>query len=175
MKTLLLFILLLASGAIAGSAVDNPPTAPTAADYTLTEIASGFDNALFVTNAGDGSGRLFVGEQTGFILIILPDGDVLFDPFLDISEMLSNDVSQGGYTERGLLGMAFHPQYRENGRVFISHTDAVGDSILAEYRVDSSDPNRLDPTVVVKCCASPSPTTITTPGISPSPPMARSS
>lgn len=145
MKTLLLFILLLASGAIAGSAVDNPPTAPTAADYTLTEIASGFDNALFVTNAGDGSGRLFVGEQTGFILIILPDGDVLFDPFLDISEMLSNDVSQGGYTERGLLGMAFHPQYRENGRVFISHTDAVGDSILAEYRVDSSDPNRLDP------------------------------
>ncbi len=46
----------------------------------------------------------------------------------------------------GLLGLAFHPAYAENGLFYIDHTDGAGDSVLAEYRIDPVDPNRATPT-----------------------------
>jgi glucose/arabinose dehydrogenase len=71
-------------------------------------VASGLSSPLGVVNAGDGSGRLFILEQTGRIKI--HDGaQVLATPFLDVSAL----VSCCG--ERGLLGLAFHPDYRTNG------------------------------------------------------------
>lgn len=112
--------------------------------YWWIPVVSGLDNPLFLTHAGDGSGRLFVLEQTGFVLII-ENGELREEPFLDISMLLSLDVFTGGYTERGLLGMAFHPDYANNGLFFISHADENGNSVIARYQVSADDPNRADP------------------------------
>lgn len=130
--------------------------APNPALYAWEEVAGGFDRPLFVGHAGDGSGRLFVMEQTGFILIV-EDGVMRPQPFLDISQMLSDDVFRGGYTERGLLGLAFHPDFAQNGTFFISHTDLEGTSVLARYQVMARDPNRADPASRVELLRVPQP------------------
>jgi len=100
----------------------------------LDLVASGLSNPVLVTSARDGSGRLFVVEQTGRIRIIAADGTLLATPFLD----LSGSVSKGG--EQGLLGLAFHPSYATNGKFYVDFTNAAGDTAINEYRV-SSDPN----------------------------------
>jgi glucose/arabinose dehydrogenase len=92
---------------------------------------------LLVINAGDGSGRLFVVEQTGQIKI-LKNGKVAPVPFLD----LSASVSRGG--EQGLLGVAFHPNYRSNGKLYVSYTDLNGNSVIREYRVSTASADRVD-------------------------------
>jgi glucose/arabinose dehydrogenase len=112
--------------------------------YRLVEIANGFDRPIYVTHAGDGSGRLFVVEQSGQIKII--DGDtVLAAPFLDVSGLISQSALSGSYTEQGLLGLAFHPEYATNGVFFVDYTDRSGNTVLARYRVAADDPNRADP------------------------------
>jgi glucose/arabinose dehydrogenase len=101
----------------------------------LEPVAEGLEQPVFVTHAGDGSERLFVVEQAGRILI-LDGGELLEEPFLDITE----DVGAGG--ERGLLGLAFHPAYADNGRYFVHYTRAEdGASVIAEFEV-SPDPDR---------------------------------
>ncbi len=112
--------------------------------YEWVPVVEGLDNPLLVRSANDGSGRLFALEQTGFILVI-ENGDYIFEPFLDISQRFSLDVFTGGYSERGLLGLAFHPNYAENGLFFVSHTDENGHSVIARYRVSESNHNRADP------------------------------
>ena len=114
------------------------------APYRLAEVASGFSRPLDLTHAGDGSGRLFVVEQSGKIKIV-QDGQVLPEPFLDVSGLISPEALGDGYTERGLLGLAFHPNYAENGLFFIDYTDHDGHSVIARYRVSDDDPNRADP------------------------------
>lgn len=91
-------------------------------------VTSGLENPLFLTQAGDGSGRLFVVEQPGRIRVL--EGHALLPaPFLDITKQ----VLSGG--ERGLLGLAFHPDYRRNGRFFVNYTRKQdGATVLAEYR-----------------------------------------
>ena len=116
--------------------------------YQWVEVVSGLENPLLVTNAGDGSGRLFVVEQTGSIWVI-QDGQLSEQPFLDVSSLLSSDVFRGGYTERGLLGLAFHPDYENNGLFFIDHTDVNGNSVVARYEVSADDPNIADPSSAV--------------------------
>jgi glucose/arabinose dehydrogenase len=81
----------------------------------------------FVTNAGDGSHRLFAVEQVGQIIVISADGSVVGQPFLDLRDL----VSFGG--ERGLLGLAFHPDYAANGRFYVDYTDLDGNSVVAEF------------------------------------------
>jgi len=99
----------------------------------LTQVGSGYSLPLYVTNAGDS--RLFVVEQRGKIKI---NGG---GTFLD----LSGKVSQSGF-ERGLLGLAFHPDYKNNGRLYVNYTRASdGRTIVAEYRRSASDANRADP------------------------------
>ncbi len=119
---------------------------PDAQNVQLTLIADGFDRPLFVTHGGDGSGRLFVVEQAGIIRII-EKGKVLEEPFLDVSHLTDwlfvyDKIS--GYSENGLLGLAFHPSYHENGYFFIYYTDNEGDSILTRYQVNETNPNRAD-------------------------------
>lgn len=125
----------------------------------LEEVASGMTSPVALTHAGDGSGRLFVVDQIGKIWII--DGGTLLPvPFLDISAELP--TLSGFYDERGLLGLAFHPDYANNGRFFVQHSvprtggpdDPCSDpnnfiagchaEVLAEYSV-SGDPNVADP------------------------------
>jgi len=114
---------------------------PDPALVTYTQVAGGFDRPLFVTHAGDGSGRLFVVEQTGRIWI-LEDGARRETPFLDLSASVT-PIS--GYSEQGLLGLAFHPAHAGNGRLFVSYTDHQGTSIVAEYAVAGNDPNVANP------------------------------
>lgn len=100
----------------------------------LEEIASGFEDPITVVNAGDGSGRLFVVEKAGRIMVI-KDGVVLDNPFLDIRARVV-EVGQ----ETGLLGLAFHPNYEDNGRFFLNYTTIDADvdaSGLADGRRDS--------------------------------------
>jgi glucose/arabinose dehydrogenase len=96
---------------------------------------------VHIANAGDGSGRLFVVEKRGRILI-LRDGAILPTPFLDISEQVNSKGS-----EQGLLSVAFHPKYAENGRFFVNRTALDSSSVSEEYRV-SADPNVAERTPV---------------------------
>jgi glucose/arabinose dehydrogenase len=91
----------------------------------------------------DGSGRLFVIEKVGRIRIIQND-HLLDTPFLDISDRVGSSGN-----EQGLLGLAFHPKYQENGRFFVNYTDTKGDTVIARFQV-SSDPNVADPNSEVK-------------------------
>lgn len=113
--------------------------------YQLVPVASGFSRPLYVTHAGDGSGRLFVVEQGGAIRVI-KDGVVLAQPFLDVSGLISREALEDGYTERGLLGLAFHPGYADNGWLYIDYTDVNGHTVVARYTVSADDPDRADAT-----------------------------
>lgn len=109
--------------------------------YTWQMIISGLQRPVDLQT--DGSGRLFVLEKPGRIRIIEND-QLIETPFLDISDR----VGSGG-NEQGLLGLAFHPQYAQNGRFFVNYTDKNGDTVLARFQV-SSDPNVADPNSEVK-------------------------
>ena len=98
-------------------------------------VTEGLGTPVFLaTPAGDT--RLFVVEQQGRIRIV-ENGTLLPTPFLTIA-----NLSAGG--ERGLLSMAFHPGYAQNGFFFVNYTDARGDTRVERYRV-SADRNRADP------------------------------
>jgi uncharacterized repeat protein (TIGR01451 family) len=97
-----------------------------------TVIASGFTQPVQVIHAGDNSQRLFVVEQTGLIKIIHPDRSIT--TFLNIDPR----VLSGG--ERGLLGLAFHPQYAANGYFYLDYTDNDGNTTISRFQV-SSNPN----------------------------------
>ncbi len=105
--------------------------------FVLKPVATGLSAPLSVVSAGDGSGRLFIAQQDGLIRIL--DGQQLNStPFLNISSL----VSCCG--ERGLLGLAFHPQYPSNGFFYVNYTNTAGDTVVARYIV-SSDPNIANP------------------------------
>jgi len=106
-------------------------------EIKLNLVVSGLDRPVAVTHAGDGSDRIFITLLGGQILIF--DGQqVLAQPFLDIRAL----VASGG--ERGLLSVAFHPDYGSNGLLYVDYTDLSGNTVIARYSV-SADPNRADP------------------------------
>ena len=110
----------------------------------LNPVARGFDQPLLVTNAGDGSGRLFVAEQTGRIRVVR-DGRVAPRAFLDVSDR----ISTGG--ERGLLGLAFPSDYKDTGRFYVDYTDRAGNTVIARFIADdpaSDTPKLTGPQVV---------------------------
>jgi len=117
--------------------------APSARNIKLSTIASGLDRPLYVTHAGDGSGRLFVVEQGGRIWIVRA-GVKSALPFLDVSHLITPIALTGEYTEQGLLGLAFHPDFKNNGFLFINYTDRNGDTVVARYRVSSENPDIVD-------------------------------
>ena len=105
------------------------------AEIELTQVVSGLNRPLFLTHADDGSGRIFIVEQGGLIRI-LEDGSLLGTPFLDIS---SGSLITSG--ERGLLGLAFHPDYSNNGRFFINYVRRVSgqdQTVIAEHQVSAN-------------------------------------
>jgi glucose/arabinose dehydrogenase len=106
-------------------------------------VVSGLDHPLFLTHAGDGSGRLFVVEQPGGIRIV-ERGALVTVPFLDIADR----VRFGG--EQGLLGLAFHPDYRRNGRFFVNYNRrSDGATVLAEYRRGTASVASRDERIVM--------------------------
>ncbi len=110
----------------------------------MTEIARGFTSPVGLVSPDDGSGRLFVMEQGGKVKII-SGGTVLSRPFIDISAML--DGLNTGYSEKGLLGMAFHPGFKSNGLFYLYYSagsSAPGmdhKSVISSFRVSPNDPN----------------------------------
>jgi glucose/arabinose dehydrogenase len=122
----------------------------------LRLLVDGLARPVGLENAGDGSGRLFVIEQDGQILAITADGKRQDEPYLRMAQVkdcdlggtlgrraLGFDDSNAG-NERGLLGLAFHPDFRHNGRAFIDFTDGLGDTVVAEFRA-RADGKALDP------------------------------
>lgn len=101
----------------------------------LEQLAGGLERPTFVV-AVPGTDWLAVGEAVGRIRLIEPDGGLLAEPYLNIRNKVGS-IS----IEQGLLGLAFHPGYAENGRFFVYYTNPGDDSVLAEYRV-GEDPSR---------------------------------
>jgi glucose/arabinose dehydrogenase len=96
---------------------------------------------VFVTHAGDGTGRLFIVEQGGAIKVLQPGSD---SPTLFL-RIPDSKVLSGG--ERGLLGLAFHPSFSSNRRFFVYYTNqANGGSVIAEYQASAVNPDVADPT-----------------------------
>jgi len=103
----------------------------------LEPVLSGLSSPLYVTNAHDGTNRLFVLEQPGRILV-LQSGAAAATVFLDITMK----VLFGAGGEQGLLGLAFHPDFPVNGRFFVDYTrQPDGSIVIAEYHVSAGDPN----------------------------------
>jgi glucose/arabinose dehydrogenase len=119
---------------------DAPPVAD---QYTWQPVANDFDSPLAAISPPDGTGRIMVVEQQGLIFVVQPDGRTEPTPFLDISELLPASVFLGSYTEQGLLGLSFPPDYAQSGRFYISYTNFEGDSVIARYHI-SADPNEAD-------------------------------
>jgi glucose/arabinose dehydrogenase len=118
---------------------------PSGEDFDATKIRISFSRVarnlskpVFITHSGDNNGRLFIVEKTGRIRVIR-QGTLRGTPFLN----LSAKVSTG--SEQGLLGLAFHPDYGNNGRFYVDYTDVNGDTVIAEYH-RSTDANIADPT-----------------------------
>jgi glucose/arabinose dehydrogenase len=105
---------------------DDDKFDPSRVRIELELVVDGLDAPLDVTHAGDGSGRIFIVEQGGLIKLLDPSGRL--DTFLDISNL----TEAGG--EQGLLGLAFHPDYRDSGLFYVNYTDLNGDTVVAEYR-----------------------------------------
>ncbi len=106
-------------------------------DLSLEPFLDGFEAPLLFISAEDGTGRMFVVEQAGAIKV-LESGSREAQVFLD----LSAETQAGG--ERGLLGLAFHPNYEKNRRFFVNYTDRAGDTVIAGYRAEP-DGLRADP------------------------------
>jgi glucose/arabinose dehydrogenase len=124
-------------GASSAAASSAAVTTAAAFTLTLTPFKSGFASPVFMTSAHDGSGRLFVAEQGGRVKVISRDGTVLPTPLLDLSAR----VSKG--TEQGLLGLAFHPNFRTNGKFYVDFTNLAGDTVINEYRLSPPSSNRV--------------------------------
>lgn len=123
--------------------VINRDALPDASTFELEQVVGGLQNPLYVTHAGDSSGRLFIVEQTGRIWII-SDDQLLETPFLDLSNIVSQDVLRS-YSERGLLGLAFHPDYAENGTFYVNYTDQNGNTHVVSYQVSEDNPDTANP------------------------------
>ncbi|MFQ6615180.1 MAG: PQQ-dependent sugar dehydrogenase [Fidelibacterota bacterium] len=103
-------------------------------------VAHGFSKPVYVTSHPEDPSRLFVVEQKGVIKII-ENGEVLSRPFLDITDRVHNPVTPGD--ERGLLGLAFHPVYPENGFFYVNYVDREDHTIISRFRAPS-DPRVAD-------------------------------
>jgi len=123
---------LLACGACGG----DPAAVPPPVALSLHPVATGLSRPVLVTSPPGDSARLFIVEQTGTIRVVRHD-TLLATPFLDLSAL----VSCCG--EQGLLGLAFHPQYHANGRLYVNYTDTSGDTRVVRYTV-SADPDVAD-------------------------------
>ena len=99
----------------------------------IQSFATGFSGAVEIVHANDS--RLFVVQQGGLIRILNADGTKNTTPFLNLSSL----VSTGG--ERGLLGLAFHPDYATNGYFFVNYTNTSGNTVIARYSVNSGNPD----------------------------------
>ena len=98
----------------------------------LESFGPSFSSPVEIKNAGDE--RLFVVEKSGKIKILNPDGSVNSTPFLNIEDRVSTNTN-----ERGLLGLAFHPNYPENPFFFVNYTNNSGDTTISKFSVSTDE------------------------------------
>jgi hypothetical protein len=108
----------------------------------LEQVLGGLTAPVDLVAPGDGSGRLFLVEQGGRIRI-LEGGQLLPNPFLDLHQLVTCGASYCG--ERGLLGLAFAPDYATSRAFYVDYTNVDGDTVIARYRVAATDPRRAEP------------------------------
>ncbi len=104
----------------------------------LVEFASGFNQPVDIANANDE--RLFIVEKRGIIYILDTNGDRLTQPFLNIDDRVRSTEN-----ERGLLGLAFHPNFSDNGYFYVNYTGNDGDTRISRFQVSEDDPNIAEP------------------------------
>lgn len=105
------------------------------ANIVFIEVSTGLVQPVFITNAGDGSGRLFIIERAGQIRLI-KNGALLSTPFLDIDPIVNSSGS-----EQGLLALAFHPDYASNGLFYTVHTVQDGSLVLSRFNRSANNPD----------------------------------
>jgi len=137
------------SAAAVAPAAGIGPEVPSSVGLEL--LAEGLNSPVVLTPVTDDSGRLFVVDRIGLIRIISSDGELLEQPFLDLSDRPVG--LQGQYDERGLLGLAFHPHYAENGRFFVYYSAPADEDApagwnhtarVSEFAVSRTDLNKAD-------------------------------
>jgi glucose/arabinose dehydrogenase len=145
MRRLLFVSMLLLALAAVAVAQDEPitlrETAPNPENVGIERIISGLRRPLDIAHAGDA--RLFIVEQGGLVRVLV-DGILQEAPFLDLRTVISQEALGGGYSERGLLGVAFHPAYADNGWVFVNYTDRNGNTVVARYTVPNGTTEPID-------------------------------
>ena len=115
---------------------------PAGLDHSIsaTRVASGLTQPLFAVAPPGDTGRLFILEKTGLIRILdLSTGQLLPTPFLD----LTTQITTNG--EQGLLGLAFDPDFADNGQFYVHITNPSGDAEIRRYQVSAGNPNVADP------------------------------
>ncbi|MCG2420053.1 PQQ-dependent sugar dehydrogenase [Aequorivita sp. F47161] len=105
-------------------------------DVSIELFKDNFNQPLSLQHANDD--RLFVVEKGGKVKIIQVNGTVNTTPYLDISAQITTNG------ERGLLGLAFHPNYANNGFFYVNYTDTNGDTQISRFSVDSNNPDLAD-------------------------------
>ena len=105
------------------------------AAVVLEPVATGLNSPVAITHAGDS--RLFITQQSGQVMIHDGTG-IRPTPFLDVSNLITTG------NERGLLSVAFHPQYQQNGAFYVNYTNTGGHTVIARYLRSAGDPNRAD-------------------------------
>jgi len=128
----------------------SPSKFPDPTKYEWQLLTSDLSSPVGLAQAGDSSGRLFVLGQAGLVHIVQA-GQLLPGTFLDIRDRVGSKAN-----ERGLLGLAFHSRYSENGYFYVNYTDLNGDTVVARFSV-SGDPNRADPASEVRLLQIPQP------------------
>ena len=103
----------------------------------LQPAVGGLDRPLGIANAADGSNRLFILEKAGRIRLVL-GGQLQPESFLDIRDRVGSSAN-----EQGLLGLAFHPRFPENGLLFVNYTDRDGDTVVSRFSISGVD--QVDP------------------------------
>jgi glucose/arabinose dehydrogenase len=114
-------------------------------------VAEGLTAPVALATSNDGTGRMFIVDQAGTIRIITADGQLLPDPFLDLTGLIV--PLRTDYDERGVLGLAFHPDYANNGRFFVYYTIPLRaeapagwdhTNVVAEFSVLADNPDLGD-------------------------------
>jgi glucose/arabinose dehydrogenase len=128
------------------------PKAQAPIPIKLNLVASGLTSPLWLLTAPDGTNRRFIVDQVGLVRVLTEEGNLLATPFLDVRSKLV--TLQTNFDERGLLGLAFHPEYATNGKFYVFYSAPLRPgaptgfnctSTISEFRV-SADPNVADPT-----------------------------
>jgi glucose/arabinose dehydrogenase len=139
-STLPVIATLMLSALLPSCAYSPEPSSPsTGALLRLQTVAEGLDRPLFALTPPAESDRLFVLEQGGRIVLLEGETGVI-STFLDLTGLVGSTDG-----ERGLLGMAFHPDHAENGIFFVNYTNVDGNNVLARYQTRDGDPDQGDP------------------------------